>query len=134
MRELEKCLELRRKITDISEQIEMLQSRIETPKCQILSDMPKGGSESNSIEEYIIRKERLEQRKRQNENRLASEWRSISTKLKQNGVTDDVIELLKYRFYYGYRWKKCAVHMQWNENKCFREYRMALSKMNKKNA
>lgn len=132
MRELEQCLELRRKINGINERIEELRSSIETPKCQTLSDMPKGGGERNTIEEYIIKLERLEQKKAVIEQHLVSDWRTISADLKKNGVFDDVILMLKYRFFYGYRWKKCAVHMQWNENKCFREYRAFLSKMHKK--
>lgn len=131
MRELEQCLELRRKINSINERIEELRSTVETPKCQILSDMPKGGGERNTLEEYIVKLERLEQRKAVIKQRLVSDWRSISTFLKQNGVNNDVILMLKYRFFYGCRWKKCAVYMQWNENKCFREYRAFLSKINK---
>jgi hypothetical protein len=128
---LEKCLELRRDINSIDERIAELKLRIRSPKNQIISDMPKGNSRNNSIEEYLITLEKLESKKIKYNSRITDKWQLIYNKLINNGVSEEAITMLRYRFYYGYSWKVCADLMNWNKNKCFRVYRAVLSKFNK---
>ena len=139
MIEFDECLRLRRDIIRIEERIFEMSCRAMSPKNQIITDMPKGGGEAiNSIEQYIIKTERLENQKRFALDLLVSKWREIERMCNNCNIKKDVIIMLQYRFFFGLTWEKCANQMnkdfpnrKWNENKCFREYRHVLYEFRK---
>jgi len=138
MRELDECLELRRKINKETERIEQLRAVAYSPKNQIISDMPRSNRQINTMDEYIIKLENLETKKAFLECELCGKWCAVLVKLSFYGINPKVIHLLTMRFNFGYSWKKCARIMSnkysddnWNENKVFREYRQALAKLTK---
>ena len=137
MKILDDCLELRRKINDISENIQMLQEVAYAPRNQVLNGMPRGGGE-NAIEKYIDKVEKLNKRKRGMTTQLNRYWNRASIVFENCEIDEQAVALMKFRFYDGLSWKRCCKVMQklypddkWNENKCFRTYRVVLSKINK---
>ena len=134
MFELDKCLDLRKKIQDTEEKIEELDVRIRFPKAQTMSDMPRSTSFSNKMEDYLVKKEKLTTKKLSLEAMLEMSWDKIKDKLSKTNATVQEIMLLRYRFYNGYSWKKCTAIMagsdkKWNENKTFRVYRQVIAKL-----
>lgn len=142
MFELDECLRISRKIKDIEEQIIILKSRVMSAKNQVISDMPKGGGkQTNDMDTYLMKLEKYEQIKDAYKKELNEQWEYALKILRQIGVTkDETISLLKFRFYYGYAWKKCYRKMQdkykeqkWTLNKCFYIYNGILHKAKHKN-
>lgn len=141
MYELEKCLDLQKRIQEINEKIEELNVKIRFPKAQIMSDMPRSTSPTNPVESYIITKEKLCTKKLSLEALLEISWGGVKDKLSianldGEGVTVEEISLLTNRFYLGYSWKKCTQIMakndsKWNDNKTFRVYRKIMKKLQK---
>lgn len=135
MQQLNQCMELRKRINKINEKIIELNSMITSPKNQVISDMPRGGGKKNSIEEYLIKYEKLENLKTKLQNELEEQWQSID----MNGLSEAQYKLLYLRFFCGLEWKKCSrimcetVGKKFNENRCFREYRSALDILHKTN-
>ena len=128
---LNECLILRRDIESINERIEELNLRIKSPKNQIITDMPKGNNQQNAIEEYLIKKEKLEKMRFDYNRKISGKWQSVYYKCVNNDISKEAIEILRYRFYYGYTWRVCGEMMKWNKNKCFRVYRSVLGKFYK---
>lgn len=132
MQELDACLEKARDIQAKTELILEIKSRTMSPKNQIISGMPRGGGDnSNAMDDYLIRLERLTKAKVRLQKTLDKEWETAVNKIKKRGMgRADTIELMRLRFYCGLSWKKCAQKMQktypndrWSTNKCFRVYR-----------
>lgn len=128
---LEQCLSLTRKIKDKEEEIADLRAKTMSPKIQTITDMPKGGSVGNVIEQYIIRLERLQNKKGALEERRNKLWGAIELKLIECELNDEISKMLYLRFYNAYAWGRCAELLGWNANKCFRMYRKALTKVHK---
>ena len=130
MKELNKCLDLRQRISDLNNLLEDIACRIRYPKAQTISDMPRlssGGG--NPIERYILQQEKYETRKKAAETELNDTWNAVVILFNRKKLHKDEILLMRLRFYYGYQWKQCAAIMRekygdtWNENKVFRTYR-----------
>lgn len=137
MEELDKCLELRRKITDLEEKISDIDDRIRFPKAQTISDMPRCSSfGENKIDQYLIQKEKYQNKKLLYETELSMLWNSIEKWLICCGIGQAERYLMYLRFNSGFSWKKCTAIMRniegqkWNENKVFRTYRGILKKLN----
>ena len=126
MRELEKCLEIKREIEDIDEEIIELKSQIASPKNQVLTGMPRGGNNENAMERYLLKVEKLEQRKTNLLKYQAKKWQIALEKLPN--ISEQEKFMLHIRFIKGKTWKKCARDLNvkygnWNINKVFRIYR-----------
>ena len=138
--DFERCLDLHSRIREIDENILILKSKTMSPKNQIISDMPRGGSCRNSIEDYISKIEKLEDRKKEARNTINTLWEcSIIVELNRRRAKDETIELLYNRFVNGFTWNKCNEAMKtkypmnnWNKNKCFRLYMDILHKKSSK--
>ena len=134
MRQLDECMKLRERINKKNEEIIELKTKIMSPKNQIISDMPRGGKQSNSIEAYIIKYEKLEHRKTALMNELEEKWQAID----MSDLSDAQCKLLHLRYYCGLEWKKCSrimcevVGKKFNENRCYREHRNALDILHNK--
>ena len=132
MRELDVCLDIRRKITEIDEKISVLRAAILSPKNQVITGMPRSGSSDNQIDRYLIRCEKLSQQKEQKLEQLKGAWEVAENKIPN--LTEQEKNLLFLRFVEGCAWKKCAFRMNekygsWNINKVFRTYRRILKKV-----
>ena len=136
MVELIRCFDLAQLIQEVDRDIMEVKFSELSPKNQVITDMPKGGSVINPIESYIIRMERLEKRKECLCNDLNIMWGAALAKLKSVGIIEETtIVMLMLRFKNGCSWDKCANTMDsiypnanWNSNKCFRVYRSVLNK------
>lgn len=141
MKTLDRCLQLRRRINEIDEKIETLKFNIDSPRSSVISDMPKGGgTRGNPLEEYVIKLEELENKRKRINAVLVELFKELRSTMAKAGIDDQACEMMKYRFYHGLQWKACAAVMNkkhpknnWNVNKCFRVYRAILYKMNKNN-
>ena len=127
------CLDLRKQITTLTEQLYEIQSVLSSPKNQVITGMPKGkGGESSGFDRLIDRKDLLQEKKEKAENLLCSKWREANKVLIKAGANATDRELMCYRFYGGFPWKQCTKIMQrkygstWNENKVFRVYRCTM--------
>ncbi len=134
---LDKCFSIAKQIKDVDEDIEELQSSEMSPKNQIMTYMPKGGNiQLNKLELYIIELERLEEKKNDLIELLNQTWDIAESILIKSGITQsNYRKMMKFRYYHGYSWKKCAIKMKevypsdnWNENKCYRVHRSILYK------
>lgn len=130
---LEQCLDKTRIIKELDEQIAELRARATSPKNQIITGMPRGGGGGNQSERYMERLERIEARR----NKVCTERNVMWCRLEEclHHESPEYRTLLKYRFYYGLRWKACCDKLKetypnskWNMNKVFRIYRQILRK------
>lgn len=130
MREFDACLETRRKIIVVQEQITEIEARLYSPRNQVITDMPKGrGGNANGNDALLIKAERLRDRRAALYDNLVSQWRTCDGLLTIIDAKSNEIELMKLRFYYGLSWDKCSKEMNWNINKCFRTYRKLVAKL-----
>lgn len=130
MKLLDVCLELKRELNDIEEEIEEVRLLAKHPKAQRITGMPRGGGIGNQAESYILKLEKLEDDKTLKKNKLRDTWVEAKTILKSHDARTEYIYLMWLRFYCGYQWKICNDIMKdkypsqnWNINKCFRVYR-----------
>lgn len=140
MKEFDECLEIRRKIDEIDENIETITAAALAPKSQAISDMPRGSGTASetAIDKYIIKKEELQCKRDELLDVLNNKWFGDAIKIMADSrIHTEDIDLMQYRFYHGYPWKKCAAEMKkhygerWNINRVFRTYRKVLSKCTK---
>lgn len=139
MEELDECLKIRRKIKDIEEDITELKMRVQSPKGQVITGMPRSGNGGASqADGYLIKLEKLEAKKKRKVDELNACWNNATETLSKLQLNAETIQMLRYRFYWGYKWEKCAVLMKenfpesvWNVNKCFRKYSAVLHKIDK---
>jgi len=127
VKQLKKCLSIRRRIQDIDERIKEYKYSAMSPKNQIITDMPRSHSSENGSDNYLLKVEKYEHKKELLLSELNDTWNCILNTYKQNDVPKETIILIHYRFYCGNSWKKTCEYMQqrfpcsnWNENKCFR--------------
>lgn len=136
MQILEDCLEKTRKIKKVEEQIAELRERAMSPKNQLITGMPRGGAGGNQSESYMVKLERLEDRRKRLIRQRDELWEEIIYTIDAKGeVKEEHVSLLQYRFFKGLQWKKCCALMcqkypesSWNMNKVFRVYRQILRK------
>lgn len=135
MSKLDECLAKTRKLKEIDEDILDLRSCAASPKNQVITGMPRGGAGGNQHENYICRLERLEARRSKIASDREKAWNEAIRIISVDGIKVEYIELLKHRFYLGYKWEKCCKIMcklypesNWNMNKVFRVYRQILRK------
>lgn len=136
MYELDECLKATRAIKDISEQIEEIRSRATSPKNQVITGMPRGsGGFGSKSDDFVIKLERLERKRRIMECRRDDNWKSALDTFHDMNVKAEHIHLMMFRFYCGLKWGRCRDIMaeeypdqNWNMNKVFRIYRNVLSK------
>lgn len=137
MQELDNCLEYTRDIKAKDEIILEIRYRTLSPKNQIITDMPKGGGgNSNLMDSYLVKIERIERSKDALKEKRKLEWEKAKAKFNDTGITNaETVELMRLRFCCGLSWKKCALKMKelypeskWNINKCFRVYRDVCTK------
>lgn len=132
MRELDELRDINDRIKDYELDKIELQTMVQ-PRAQTISNTPRSSNPVNAIEEYCIRKEKID---KAIENLKACKreiWDGLAVVFDKSGVTDDEREMLRYRFYEGYSWKRCAREMEEKEQKLFRVYRAVLCKINKRN-
>lgn len=130
MRELKACLDIRREITEIEEKIFELREAVAAPKNQVITGMPRGGASDNVLDKYLIKVERLENRKNDLCVELHNKWNIVKMKLANaNECKGSTLKILKLRFYHGCSWNKCVGIItkiypdeNWNINKAFRVY------------
>lgn len=137
MRELDYILQLRRDIVSIDVRLTELESMV-YPQAMNVSDMPRGGGHKNSLEEYIIKWDRLHNKRHRLEVDILMRWAAIEKVFNECGVTAAQQAVMKFRFFCGFTWKKCVNYMRaeypetgWDEQKLFRIYRKVLLKMPK---
>lgn len=105
-----------------------LKTVIVSPKNQVITGMPHGsGNAENAIEKYIIKAERLEQKRQHMNDYQEQQWKKAQKKMKY--ATEEEKRLLYLRCVCGLPWKKCVMMMNevegyrnWNINKAFRVY------------
>ena len=131
--QLEECSSIRKKMLKKDLKIYELKSKIQSPKNQLINDMPKGGNkQSNSLEDYLLKLEKLVAEKQALCNELNKVWESIEFILKSQCNCDrQRVKLMRLRYYNNYSWKKCISLMKvfypndkWNANKGFKEHRL----------
>lgn len=130
MKQLDVCLDLKRDINDIEEEIAEVRLLAKHPKAQRITGMPRGGGIGNQAENYIIKLEMLEDDCTNKKNKLRDTWSEAIAILEKHNIKAEYIYLVWLRFYCGYQWKICNDIMKdkypsqnWNINKCFRVYR-----------
>lgn len=135
MIQLDKCLELTRKIKELDQRIEEREARVTAPKCQIITGMPRGGPCEDRIDDYIIMTDRLRDKKKEAERERDRLWDEVIEIFKVQNIKADYMHLMFLRFYHGFKWDKCCTLMKaycpnggWNINKVFRVYRKILGK------
>jgi hypothetical protein len=137
MKELDEILKLSRWIKNIDERLEELKQMTQ-PKAQVISDMPRGGEQKNSIEEYIMKSETLQSKRDYLQELIDMKWDELIPVFVSANITVGETTMLRYRCYSGLPWKKVVPKMKsdfpdqkWNEQKLFRIYRAALCKLDK---
>lgn len=135
MKELDRILELRRDIESIDERLESLKLMTQ-PKAQVISDMPRGGERKNSIEEYVIKSERLHNKREYKQRCIDKEWARLVVWFDEANLSREQKTMLRLRFYKGKPWKVCLWRLRdkysgqkWSESKLFRLYRNAVDKL-----
>ena len=134
--------EVREKINKVQDKIEYLQMQADSPRSSSFSDMPKGSRNvSNPIEQYIIKKEKLEEKR----NALNAKFKRLCkisvAQMNEAGINKQAQKMIYLRFACGLPWKECSANLntlfpdsKWNVNKCFRVYREVLYKIPKNKA
>lgn len=129
MRELDECLELKREINKKHNKIVEIEAIITSPKNQIITGMPRSGSNDNAMDRYLIKKEKLQEQKENLQKQLDEKWDYVLSIFAKSDITVETAELLQLRFYKGLPWKICVLRLQkkhpkngWNKNKAFRLY------------
>lgn len=128
MKELDRCLSIRKKIKDIDDKIDTLRAAILSPKNQVITGMPRSGNTENAIERYMLKVEKLEARKQKLLSSQTKLWRRALWKMESAQLTIPEKEMLYFRFVEGLSWKKVTYKLNskyygWNESKVFRIYR-----------
>lgn len=134
---LKECERLRRKIQDIDEKIEKINTILYYPKCQDLSGMPKGeGSGESIIDKLITKKGKLEATKANIVKEQNNKWSIIEKACNNAHISKTDIMLIKLRYYHGLPWKSVKLKLcdytgqEWNDNKIFRVHHSVLCKIN----
>lgn len=134
---LQDIFKLRRKIWSTEDAIDTLILRQTAPKNQILSDMPKGNGGKKEIEEYLIRKEYLLNKLRLQREAIYIMWLAFLNGAEGVELSRMDLTLLRLRYFYGYRWKKCVRKLQiiypavnWNDNRAFRTHKQLMKQLN----
>ena len=125
------------KLKKVQDDIEYIQYLASTPRSCELSDMPKGGGNAgNPLEQYMIKREKLEYRCKMLTERLEMQWKRAIYQMNAAGLDEQCQKMMYYRFRCNLPWKKCASKLdkkypncKWNPNKCFRKYREVLYKI-----
>lgn len=135
---LENCIFLNAEKQKATDKLNELKAAAYYPRNQNISDEPKCGNENiNRLDIYVIKQEKLEREIFSLNKQILHNWR-IACKILKNAVSsDEEIELMRMRFCFGWKWKKCSMVMQekhgeqWNINKVFKTYRILLAKCTK---
>ena len=137
MRQFDDCWNLRCSINEIDGKIRELQELNYAPRNQVLSGMPRGGG-GNSIEQYVIRIDKYNQKKKHLQKKLDNLWDETVKLLEENGIEDENIILMRYHFYVGLSWSECSKKMKneypaqkWYRQKCYGRYESVIYKINK---
>lgn len=138
MKQLDEILRLRREIDELRERISELKAMTQ-PKAQVISDMPRGGGErKNTIEEYVIKSEKLREKLACKLVEFDEKWDGISRTFIKANLTVAQCTMMEARFRKAMPWRLCVKHMcnvypssKWNEQKLFRMYRNVLYKISK---
>lgn len=135
MKELEEILQLRRDIESLDERLAEL-ILLTQPKAQTISDMPRGGQRKNSIEEYVVKLERLHNKRKYKQKCIDKEWSRLVVWFDKAHLSREQKTMLRLRFYKGKPWKVCLwrlreryTEQKWYESKMFRLYENAVDKM-----
>ncbi len=138
---LDDILRLRIKAYKVKRKLFDLIARNTAAKSPIMSDTPKGNGVKNSIEEYMIKKEKLEKRLDRLNAKIDSKWNELIPILEAAGATTSEQDVFKYRYYHGLKWRVCVLAMKkkypddnWNEPKAYRVHRKIMSKIDKEAA
>ena len=136
---LEKIERYMHKIRSTEDSIAIVSARSTAPKNQVLSKTPKSkGGQRNELEEYVIRKDALSQLLKRQKQTLYILWVDFLNHYAYGwGLSAVQIRLVKYRYYYGLRWKdvrkkliKDYPHINWTDNKMFRLHKTAIKRIN----
>ena len=132
MREkLNNLLDLQRQSILIKEKLMTIDSKLQSPKIQVITGLPSGkGGGADIISDLIEKKQKLESKLNGLRKQQCEEFSAISAELKEKRFKDSIIELVKQRFLLSKPWNECACILakkypteKWNVNKCFNLYR-----------
>lgn len=134
---LENCLFLNTEKQKAADKLNELKAAAYYPRNQNISDEPKCGNESiNRLDIYVIKREKLERKILILNRQILHNW-SVARRILQNAASsNEEIELMRMRFCFGWKWRKCSAAMQkkygeqWNINKVFKTYRLLLANTN----
>lgn len=125
------------KIKKIQDKIKYLEMTADTPRSSVFSDMPKGGGNaSNPLEQYMIKKDELNDKLKPLKKRLKRQWAKAAYRMNMVNIDEQTKKMMYLRFCRGMQWDKCAKVLnndypdcKWNTNKCFRKYREVLYRL-----
>ena len=128
-----------RKIKEIDYKIAFLREKALSPKSPTYSLTPKGTSNGGSQAERFYEKvESLEEEKKTIKYRIKCKKAQVDKELTKYNFSEQEKDVIKLRMYHGVQWKQIAKTLKekygvnaWNENKCYREMRYILRKMEK---
>lgn len=132
---LKKVKDLCEKIGEIDEKIEVIETRLYSPKNQIISDMPRGNGRSNdTLDRALTKLDTLRDTRKFYYDRLVSAWLICEKVFNSCDISDKHVKMFKYRYFNGLAWRKVLRRMEkdypnepWNENKIFRMYRQVIA-------
>lgn len=133
MKELDECLNIKRKIDEIENKINTLRMAVLSPRNQVITGMPKSVNNTESaMDRFLVKIEKLEQQKESLLNQQKEHWNVVISRAREARISGQEVKLLYIRFVKGYAWKKCSLALQqeygnWNINKVFRTYRKILN-------
>lgn len=131
MLRLNECLGLRCKMNNIDMKISEIRGSIISPKIQVLSFAPSfsnGGI--NSYDRFLIKLETLQNERSDLQKKIDECWELSKAELKKISISDEHIDLLKLRFYYGLNCRESCEKMRefypksnWNKQKMYRMHK-----------
>lgn len=138
MRELDEMLELRDMITKAEEKLETIIEKAMSPKTSTMSSF--GGASNHAastLEDYVARREECELKIKRLIAELEEKWNALDNKMIDLFIDESHRQLMYFRFFQGFSWKRCTEEMRkiegnhWNENRAFRYYRKVVSMLQK---
>lgn len=121
------CIEL----DQLSEQITEVKSKMLSPKNQVITGMPRGGSgNSDKIGEVLCKVERLEGKYLDKYNQLLQEREKIEDAIAPLESKERL--LIRYRYIYGYSWEVISEKLKYSIDNVYKLHGKILQKIAKK--
>lgn len=113
-----------RETDQLREQIDSLESRMYSPKGQILTDMPKGGGDGHSMDNLTINHLQLIERYRGKLSKIEQEQIAIEEAIE--GLPTSERMVIRYRYFDCRRWEDICVRMSYSWPQIHRIHASAL--------